>query len=102
MLCLVVVICLIALFVVMYLMDRSAKRKGHQMRDPGAMGRLANDAHRDGEATAAAPMVGTADTSWTAYSRHNAGQGERSIRENDELDDTYLNRERPDAESEQP
>jgi hypothetical protein len=92
------VIPIVLLLTAMFLWDRSAKRKGHQMRAPGAMARLANDGRRDSHAMAASPMVGTADTTWTAYSRHNAGAGERSHRENDELDDPHLAKDSKHAE----
>jgi len=87
MLCLVLSVVIAVLLTGMWLLDRAAKKKGHQMRDPGQMGRLAKDAKRDGRA-AAAGLSG--DTSWTTYQQMNKGHGERSIRENDELDDPEL------------
>lgn len=81
---------IVVVLTIMWFVDRAAKKKGHQMRDPGQMGRLASEAQQDGRAVASNPVVGTGDISWTGYSRHNSGQGERSIRENDERDDPHL------------
>jgi hypothetical protein len=86
------------LLTVMFLWDRAAKRKGHQMRASSSMARLANEGRRDSRVMAASPMVGTADTTWTAYSRHNAGTGEQIHRENDELDDPYRAKDSKRAE----
>ena len=61
-----VVLAFAVLLTFLYFWDRSAKKKGHQMRDPSQMGRLSKDAKRDGRA-AAAGLSG--DTSWTTSSR---------------------------------
>lgn len=81
---------IVALLVIMWLADRAAKKKGHQMRDPGEMGRLAKEVRQDGITMEENPWFFTGDASWTAASRHMRGIGERSLRENDELDDPYL------------
>ena len=87
--CSTVAVAVAAFLLLMYLWDRRAKQRGHQMRDPGAMGRLSRDGRRDMHVIDANPVVGSGVPSWTSFSRVNAGL-EQGHRQNDELDDPHI------------
>jgi hypothetical protein len=84
-----VILAFAVLLTFLYFWDRSAKKKGHQMRDPSQMGRLSKEGRQD--ARAMGPRgTSTGDISWTAHQRFIGGLGKHTERENDALDDPYL------------